>query len=1640
MPFGCLALRDGRTYDSISDVTDKYEFGQVLRAKEFCELCLAKDRQTEKVFVCKKFFKKDGRKVRKAAKNEIMILKLVSHPNILQLIDTFETRKEYFIIQELATGGDVFDWILDQGNYTERDASNVIRQVLEAVAYLHSLNIVHRNLKLENLMYYTENNHNKVVLRDFYLSRFENGPITEPCGTPEYLAPEVVARHRYGRPVDCWAVGVIMYILLSGNPPFYDETEEENTDLHNRIIFCRIVAGDFEFDTPYWDDISPAAKGLVCRLMEVDQMLRIKAEDALRHEWIAGNGASEKNLKDGVCAQFEKNFAKAKWRKAIRVTTFMQRLKNSEALNDSSAEVQGEEQVGDGEGGLSQGTSDEGDKGTTDEGITSSSVSLEVTVETTQAGMERDEGTIKVGVKTEDANTPEGPSVGTSTSDGQEHLGQSSSGPKLAQEELNKPGATREAADESRKIVANLGQAKVVPEVKQTPVVIPELSRLLKSSPGPNLCKQHSSGSPEQTGKLKMAATHHDTTVAPTASPSLEKKPATQSTQKDETDGSWCQTQVPEAVVERSVVAPVTSAMGMVSEVDVGLGIRLQGRVISDVMSSSPLSKKRRLSGTETKTGSHCSSSNSVRTDLSHTPANGMAKNGNDAEIDEGLYSRQLYVLGHEAMKRMQNANVLISGMRGLGVEIAKNVILGGVRSVTVHDQGVAEWRDLSSQFYLREEDLGKNRAEASQPRLAELNNYVSVTAYTGVLTEDYLTKFQVVVLTNSSLDEQKHLGELCHSKGIKLVVADTRGLFGQLFCDFGEEMMVYDTNGEQPLSAMISMITKDKPGVVTCLDEARHGFESGDYVTFTEIQGMKDLNGCQPVEIKVLGPYTFSICDTTGFSDYVRGGIVSQVKMPKKISFKSITSSMAEPEIMMTDFAKFDRPGQLHIGFQAVHAFQKKHNRLPAPWNQADGDELLTLAKELNSAQTGSAKVEELDEGLIKKMSYLAAGDLSPVNAFIGGVAAQEVMKASTGKFMPVMQWLYFDALECLFEGEEIMLTEEECSPRNCRYDGQIAVFGTKLQKKLADQRYFLVGAGAIGCELLKNFAMIGLASEDGEVIVTDMDTIEKSNLNRQFLFRPSDVTKMKSDTAAAAVRQMNPSVKITAHQNRVGPETERVYDDDFFESLDGVTNALDNVDARMYMDRRCVYYRKPLLESGTLGTKGNIQVVIPFLTESYSSSQDPPEKSIPICTLKNFPNAIEHTLQWARDEFEGLFKQAPENAMQYLTDPKFMERTLKLPGAQPVEVLEAVYKSVVTDCPHSWGDCVAWARNHWQCQYSNNIRQLLHNFPPDQLTSSGAPFWSGPKRCPHPLEFSTSNDLHVDYVMAAANLFAQTYGLQCNTDRAGVIKILQDVKVPTFTPRSGVKIHVSDQELQNSNSSVDDSKLEEMKSQLPIPETFQFKLSPIDFEKDDDTNFHMDFIVAASNLRAENYDIPPADRHKSKLIAGKIIPAIATTTAAVVGLVCLELFKIIQGHKKLDSFKNGFMNLALPFFAFSEPIGAPTHKYYENDWTLWDRFEVKGLQPNGEEMTLRQFLDYFKNEHKLEITMLSQGVSMLYSFFMPAAKLKERLDLPMTEIVTKVSKKKLGKHVKALVFELCCNDLTDEDVEVPYVRYTIR
>lgn len=218
-------------------------------------------------------------------------------------------------------------------------------------------------------------------------------------------------------------------------------------------------------------------------------------------------------------------------------------------------------------------------------------------------------------------------------------------------------------------------------------------------------------------------------------------------------------------------------------------------------------------------------------------------------------------------------------------------------------------------------------------------------------------------------------------------------------------------------------------------------------------------------------------------------------------------------------------------------------------------------------------------------------------------------------------------------------------------------------------------------------------------------------------------------------------------------------------------------------------------------------------------------------------------------------------------------------------------------------------------------------------------------------------------------------------------------------------------------------------------------FKLKPVEFEKDDDTNHHIDFITAASNLRAENYSIELADRHKTKFIAGKIIPAIATTTSLVTGLVILELFKIVDGKTDIEQYKNGFVNLALPFFGFSEPISSEKGKYLglengvEKELSidkLWDRFEVDNI-------TLQEFIDWMKAKG-LEVSMLSSGVSLLYASFHPPKKVKDRLKMKLSELVESVSKKSIPAHQKNVIFEVCVEDQTGEDVEVPYIMMKMR
>jgi ubiquitin-activating enzyme E1 len=937
-------------------------------------------------------------------------------------------------------------------------------------------------------------------------------------------------------------------------------------------------------------------------------------------------------------------------------------------------------------------------------------------------------------------------------------------------------------------------------------------------------------------------------------------------------------------------------------------------------------------------------------------------------EIDENLYSRQLYTIGFEAMQKLITTSVLISGINGLGVEIAKNTVLQGFKSVTLHDQTNITKEDISTNYYITEQDIGKNRATTVLNKISELNNYVKVSAITNILTEEILKSYTIIVLVDYNLKDQLLINKISHNHNY-FISCSTFGLVGQIFCDFGDNFKITDPDGEPLQTSIIEHIENNSNPLVTCVDYKPHNLYNGDFIKFTNINGMTELNNIDKIEIIYKTKFTFQLkLDTTNFNKYISGGEMIQVKPNIIMNFKDLESSLNDPNFTLIDFIDFDKSNKLH---SLIRNLDNINN---------------------NYIETLKQYHPNLDLDLINKFTQTYLGKLTPINSIIGGITAQEILKASSGKYTPINQWLYYDALECLPENYQEFNTISET-----RYNTQVKVFGQDIQDKINKLKYFIVGSGAIGCELLKNFAMMGV----GNITITDMDTIEKSNLNRQFLFRNSDINKSKSECAAREILKMNPTINIQHHFNKIDSETENIYNKEFFDNLDGVANALDNVQARLYVDKRCITFKKSLLESGTLGTKANVQVIVPNLTESYGSSRDSPETSIPICTIKTFPYNIDHCIQYSREQFEELFNISINNTKEYLEDKN------KINSLTPNDLLPYIknIKFVLNNIPKDYNDCLLTGYNSWYKYYNLQIKDLLTKFPIDSKTSTGCNFWSGSKKCPEIIDFDINNLNHLNYIKFFANIWANIFN----------IEIVKNINLNNIN-LNNININLDEEEDININIL---NKFNNIDKLILINQ---------EFEKDHDDNYHIDFITSASNMRALNYNINTESRHNIKGIAGKIIPALATTTAVVAGLVSIELYKLVQNFDKLEQYKCAFINLALPYFGFSEPKKVKKSKIGNYEFGLWDSFSLSHL-------TLFEFLKYFKDNYDLEIDTVIYGNFMVYGVLDDDKKVKRKMKAQIKNIIEKDLGIKLGDCINLQIY----TDINDSnnDVELPEVIY---
>jgi len=275
---------DNKASSAVADVPEgvesKYTIGREIGRGGFSIVYDGKSKATGKKVAIKVIDKKkqDGEQL-VLLQREIDIMKRLKHPNIVALYDVFDDPTNISLVLEYVSGGELYDEIVKRGSFTESDACTVLRQVLSATEYLHENGIAHRDLKPENLLISSESGGLQVKIADFGLSKdfSDSNQMTTCCGSPSYVAPEVLQQGVYNNSCDIWSIGVILYVLLSGFLPFFGETQEE--------LFDKILTGSYSFANKVWDEISPTAKDLVTKMLTLNEEDRPTAKQCLEHPW-----------------------------------------------------------------------------------------------------------------------------------------------------------------------------------------------------------------------------------------------------------------------------------------------------------------------------------------------------------------------------------------------------------------------------------------------------------------------------------------------------------------------------------------------------------------------------------------------------------------------------------------------------------------------------------------------------------------------------------------------------------------------------------------------------------------------------------------------------------------------------------------------------------------------------------------------------------------------------------------------------------------------------------------------------------------------------------------------------------------------------------------------------------------------------------------------------------------------------------------------------------------------------------------------------------------------------------------------------------------------------------------------------------
>ena len=1076
------------------------------------------------------------------------------------------------------------------------------------------------------------------------------------------------------------------------------------------------------------------------------------------------------------------------------------------------------------------------------------------------------------------------------------------------------------------------------------------------------------------------------------------------------------------------------------------------------------------------------------------------------------LYSRQLGIIDSDSMTKLTSMKYLIIGLRGLGVEILKNLVLEGPKRVDIYDPNYININDLNSNYFVKEKDINKIRDEIIIEKIKDLNPFVQsdiIRPNYNLENNNYenelnfilskIEKYNMIIITEFiSKNSINKINSICKKLNKGLIYSCALGLSGFLFNFFSNEHIVSSPSEKNDTYYPIKNIIKGEETIIQ-LEKSLEGFPDiieDDYIKLRDINGINEFNEDKIYKITKrisISEYKINI-NSKNFNDYTYGGFLQVISLPVKMSFQTLEENIKNPmkdkelDIINTPFiGRSDIVHSIIISLYNNNYNTKDKNTqkrsyiidediLPNINEIIFQKEIIESAKiiynnsknkkenwiQLEDIYDETSEFKEFDEDMVKNLCLYLKFEIPPITSFLGGIVAQEAIKL-TGRFTPFNQWFEFEFNYLSTKNEKL---KENNNMKPSRYYEQIQIFGEEVQKKINSLKIFMVGVGAIGCEYLKNFAMMGISSgKNGILTITDFDKIELSNLNRQFLFRENNIGQFKSEVAEYYIKQMNNSINILTHKKFVGAETENIFSDKFWDEQDIIFNAVDNVKARFYLNDKVCIHKKYHFDAGTLGVNSSCGFFMKNISSTYKDQNK--DKKIEddnnnnlrdngLCTIHSFPTCIKHCIAWAMNEYKYLFSKLIIELNEIINGD--IINFYKILSKEFYKKLKIKEISDIFDIfiNKNFNKAIVFSYEYFMNKFNFEIKKILIENPENSRDKEGKSFYNGSKHMPKELNFNISDELDsliINYIKSLANLIFDCLGLKKNeTDKnlkdSDIKKICLNSNIPNYdiinykSLKSGIVynkeycqkfIHNIQQKLINN---------------LSLNSIEDIKFTEVNFEKDNYNKNQYNFIYSCSNLRAINFQIPQGDFITIKNLSSNIVPSIVTSNAVITGLVSMQIYllaklmldkeknynNILDTNDALNLFRNYYIDLGKNSYSFShipkKVIIKTPNIFNMKSYNAWDSIIIKGPK------SINDFIKYFLEKYKVKIISIFSGKSLLFN---ATFEQKENCEKTIEAFYKKVKGLQNFSEQKYLILEINAKTIDEKEANLPRIKYLI-